>query len=146
MHANPPRKPASVLHSGKRNQEIGGQLQPPTRAPGGLARRDLRFRLFSSLRCIPSPAPATFWLFAILDYHDYSGSSPFRRKASPLTRIALISDVHGNWPALAAVLDHARRHRVDQFLGAGDWVGGGDQSILARLAAESNVWKKRLFG
>lgn len=44
-----------------------------------------------------------------------------------MTRIALISDVHGNWPALAAVVDHARRHHVDQFLGAGDWVGGADQ-------------------
>ena len=44
-----------------------------------------------------------------------------------MTRIALISDVHGNWPALAAVIAHARRHHVDQFLGAGDWVGGGDE-------------------
>lgn len=41
-------------------------------------------------------------------------------------RIALLSDVHGNWQALEIVLTHARRQRVDQFLGVGDWIGGAD--------------------
>ncbi len=39
-------------------------------------------------------------------------------------RIALVSDVHGNWEALQSVLAHARHQRVDRFLGIGDWVGG----------------------
>lgn len=35
-------------------------------------------------------------------------------------RFAVISDIHGNLPALEAVLDDARRHPVDGFLIAGD--------------------------
>jgi len=40
-------------------------------------------------------------------------------------RVALISDVHANLPALQAVLRHALQHRVQAFWGAGDWVGLG---------------------
>lgn len=40
-------------------------------------------------------------------------------------RVALIGDVHANLPALEAVLEHARRHRVDEVWGVGDWVGYG---------------------
>lgn len=40
-------------------------------------------------------------------------------------RVALIGDVHANLPALEAVLQHARRHRVDEVWGVGDWVGDG---------------------
>jgi putative phosphoesterase len=41
-------------------------------------------------------------------------------------RVALIGDVHGNLPALQAVLEHARQHRTYEVWGAGDWVGSGD--------------------
>ena len=40
-------------------------------------------------------------------------------------RVALIGDVHANLPALEAVLQHARRHRVHEVWGVGDWVGYG---------------------
>jgi putative phosphoesterase len=40
-------------------------------------------------------------------------------------RVALIGDVHANLPALEAVLQHARRHHVDEVWGVGDWVGYG---------------------
>lgn len=38
-------------------------------------------------------------------------------------KLALIADIHANAPALAAVLVHARRQRVDQVVGLGDVVG-----------------------
>ncbi len=40
-------------------------------------------------------------------------------------RIALISDIHANLPALQAVLAAARRHGADAVLQAGDVVGSG---------------------
>jgi putative phosphoesterase len=40
-------------------------------------------------------------------------------------RVALIGDVHANLPALEAVLQHARRQRVAEVWGVGDWVGYG---------------------
>ena len=40
-------------------------------------------------------------------------------------RIALISDIHGNLEALAAVLTHAMRQRVDRIAVLGDIVGYG---------------------
>ena len=38
-------------------------------------------------------------------------------------KVALLSDVHGNLPALHAVLEHARTHDVDQIWNLGDLVG-----------------------
>jgi putative phosphoesterase len=40
-------------------------------------------------------------------------------------RLALISDVHGNLPALEAVVEHAREAGADRFVHAGDLVGYG---------------------
>jgi len=52
-------------------------------------------------------------------------------------RIAVLADIHGNLPALEAVLDDARRHGVDRFVVNGDVVNRGPQGVeaLARLAA-----------
>jgi len=44
-----------------------------------------------------------------------------------MVRWAVLSDVHGNLPALQAVLDRAERARVDGLLCAGDVVGYGPQ-------------------
>lgn len=39
--------------------------------------------------------------------------------------IGIISDVHGNLPALEAALVDARRRGAEQFIGLGDWIGYG---------------------
>ena len=44
-----------------------------------------------------------------------------RKKKS--TQIALISDIHGNLPALEAVLEDAARHEVDEIWNLGDMLG-----------------------
>jgi len=44
-----------------------------------------------------------------------------RKKKS--TQIALISDIHGNLPALEAVLEDAARHKVDEIWNLGDMLG-----------------------
>ena len=50
-------------------------------------------------------------------------------------RLAVISDVHGNLPALEAVLAHIEARRPDQVVVAGDLVNRGPQSneVVARL-------------
>jgi predicted phosphodiesterase len=40
-------------------------------------------------------------------------------------KIAIISDIHGNLPALESALLDARARGAELFLGAGDWVGYG---------------------
>ena len=51
-------------------------------------------------------------------------------------RLAALSDIHGNLPALEAVLADARAQGVDAFLVAGDTVGGpGQQAAHDRLRA-----------
>ncbi len=40
-------------------------------------------------------------------------------------RIAVVSDVHGNLPALESAVIDARRNGAELILGAGDWVGYG---------------------
>ncbi len=44
-----------------------------------------------------------------------------------MTRIAILADVHGNLPALEAVLDDIARQGVDEVLHAGDLIGRGPQ-------------------
>ncbi len=50
-------------------------------------------------------------------------------------RLAVISDIHGNLPALEAVLAHIEARRPDQVVVAGDLVNRGPQSaeVVARL-------------
>ncbi|MBX9991193.1 metallophosphoesterase family protein [Phreatobacter oligotrophus] len=59
-------------------------------------------------------------------------------------RIALISDIHGNLEALAAVLTHAMRQRVDRIAVLGDIVGYGADpractEAVMRLAEEGAI-------
>ena len=56
-------------------------------------------------------------------------------------KVALLADVHGNLPALEAVLAHARAEGVDQVWNLGDWLGCvplGEQ-VIDRLRAEEAV-------
>ena len=41
-----------------------------------------------------------------------------------MTRIAVLSDIHGNLPALTAVLDDVARHAPDLVLNLGDHASG----------------------
>src|SRR5947209_20626092 len=52
-------------------------------------------------------------------------------------RIAIISDIHGNAVALAAVLDDVQQASVDSIVCLGDAIQGGAQpaQVLARLRA-----------
>ena len=43
-------------------------------------------------------------------------------------RLAVISDVHGNLPALEAVLNDLQQYEIDGIIVAGDLVGGGPQA------------------
>ncbi len=53
-------------------------------------------------------------------------------------RIALLGDVHGNLPALEAVLEHARQQNVDAIWNVGDFVGYGPfpEEVIRRLRKE----------
>ncbi len=46
-----------------------------------------------------------------------------------MVRLAVLADVHGNLPALEAVLADVQRYDVDGIIVAGDMVGSGPQSI-----------------
>lgn len=58
-----------------------------------------------------------------------------------MTRIALISDIHANLPALEAVLADARSHEVEAIWNAGDSVGYGPHpaEVLARIQQENII-------
>lgn len=57
----------------------------------------------------------------------------------PSARVALLSDIHANLPALEAVLCHARDQGVDAIWNAGDTVGYGGfpNQVLERLRHEN---------
>jgi len=44
-------------------------------------------------------------------------------------RLAVLADVHGNLPALEAVLADLQQHDIDGIIVAGDLIGGGPQSV-----------------
>jgi len=58
-------------------------------------------------------------------------------------KIAAIGDVHGNYPALEAVLDHIRAHKGQEIWNVGDFVGYGpfpDEVVKTlRKAASVNI-------
>jgi len=59
-------------------------------------------------------------------------------------RLAVLADVHGNLPALEAVLADVQRHSVDGIIVAGDLVGGGPQSIeVIRRLRSLRTWMIR---
>lgn len=55
-------------------------------------------------------------------------------------RVGLISDIHGNLPALQAVLAHARMHEVDAIWNLGDMVGyGAEPDQVVRLLRKEGI-------
>ncbi len=58
-------------------------------------------------------------------------------------QIALLADVHGNLPALEAVLQEVRRHGVEGVIVAGDFVGGPQPQETADLLLSIGSWMVR---
>jgi predicted phosphodiesterase len=58
-------------------------------------------------------------------------------------RIAVLSDIHGNLPALEAALDDARRQDADAYVDAGDITGGPQAQEAIRLLRSLNAWMIR---
>jgi putative phosphoesterase len=55
-------------------------------------------------------------------------------------RVALLSDIHANFPALCRALEWAQRNRADRVICAGDIVGHGPHPTeVVRLLAEQGV-------
>jgi putative phosphoesterase len=55
-------------------------------------------------------------------------------------RIAFLSDIHANLPALAAALDSAQRHQANRIVAAGDVVGSGPHPAeVIRILREKRV-------
>lgn len=57
-----------------------------------------------------------------------------------MTRLAVLADIHGNMPALEAVMADMARFRVDQVVVAGDTVNWGPFSREALEAATQRGW------
>ena len=57
-----------------------------------------------------------------------------------MTRLAVFSDIHGNLPALQAVLEDAGRQSVDGFIQAGDYTGGPEAPKYRRLQRSLPGW------
>ncbi|MCP4398261.1 MAG: metallophosphoesterase family protein [bacterium] len=55
-------------------------------------------------------------------------------------RFAIIADIHGNMPALEAVLDEIQRHTVDGLMVAGDVIGGAQPLETLQLLRSSTNW------
>ncbi|MGD7008970.1 metallophosphoesterase family protein [Metabacillus sp. 84] len=61
-----------------------------------------------------------------------------------MNRIAVISDVHGNMPALEAVLEDIHQRKLDKILCLGDLVGKGPQShdAIAKIKLHCEITVK----
>jgi putative phosphoesterase len=55
-------------------------------------------------------------------------------------RLAILADVHGNLPALEAVLNDLRNDPIDGFVVAGDMVGGPNSAEVIERLRELNSW------
>ncbi len=60
-----------------------------------------------------------------------------------MTRLAVLSDIHGNLPALQAVLEDASRQAVDRFIQAGDYTGGPQAPECSKLQRSLPGWMIR---
>jgi len=60
-----------------------------------------------------------------------------------VTRIAALSDIHGNLPALEAVLDDVQRKGVDGIIVAGDYTGGPQPQEATDLLRAVGSWMIR---
>ena len=58
-------------------------------------------------------------------------------------RLAVMSDVHGNLPALEAVLQDLRQYEPDGVIVAGDFVGGPHPVETIRLLRSLDSWMIR---
>ncbi len=59
-------------------------------------------------------------------------------------RLAVLADVHGNLPALEAVLADVQQYNVDGIIVAGDLIGGGPQPVeVLRLLRSLRTWMIR---
>jgi putative phosphoesterase len=58
-------------------------------------------------------------------------------------RLAVMSDVHGNLPALQAVLEDLQHHQVDGIVVAGDFTGGPQPVETMRLLRSLGAWMIR---
>jgi putative phosphoesterase len=58
-------------------------------------------------------------------------------------RLAIMADVHGNLPALEAVLSDMQQFQPGAILVAGDLVGGPDQNETTRILQEMGAWMIR---
>jgi predicted phosphodiesterase len=58
-------------------------------------------------------------------------------------RLAILADVHGNLPALQAVLADAQRQGADGFIVAGDITGGPDPVRAMNLLRSLDIWMVR---
>jgi putative phosphoesterase len=58
-------------------------------------------------------------------------------------RLAVLSDVHGNLPALEAVLDNLRQHAVDGIIVAGDFTAGPHADETIGLLRSLGSWTIR---
>jgi putative phosphoesterase len=68
---------------------------------------------------------------------DSSGEKGGARKMSKSTRLAVFADIHGNLPALEAVLADVARFRVDEVVVLGDLADRGPQPLeVIRLMQE----------
>ncbi len=58
-------------------------------------------------------------------------------------RLAVMSDVHGNLPALEAVLEDMQQYELDGIIVAGDFVGGPHLAETVRLLRDLDSWMIR---
>jgi putative phosphoesterase len=55
-------------------------------------------------------------------------------------RLAVLSDIHGNLPALRAVLDDLKQHKLDGFILAGDYTGCPQAAETIEILRGLNGW------
>jgi putative phosphoesterase len=60
-----------------------------------------------------------------------------------VTRLAVLSDIHGNLPALLAVLEDASRQAVDGYIQAGDYTGGPQATECLQIQRSLPGWMIR---
>lgn len=58
-------------------------------------------------------------------------------------RLATLADVHGNLPALEAVLDDVRQHAIDGIIVAGDHIALPHANETIRLLRSHGSWMIR---
>lgn len=72
---------------------------------------------------------------------SHAGDINHDHPVSPVSRIALIGDVHSNLLALEAVLDHANGQRAEAIWNTGDFVGYGafPDEVIQRLREQGDM-------